>query len=155
MTSFFEIQDEPFQEWVKTTENAFVRMIETMVDVAKVVREETIPLTPVETTRLGQSFKWKILTDNSRMKVLEVQMSALNPKTGYDYAWIQHENTRYRHTAFLKGSWKASKVHGFHNVQWFNAQDHYLRQGIRNSEDMAIELIEEDYLSLFRRGDIY
>lgn len=130
-----EVHDEEFQSWLKRTENAFVHMIETMMNVAEVIRENTVAITPVDTTRLGKSFKIITLTDNARMKVLEIQMSALNPHTGYDYAAIQHENPTYTHKPPTR--------------MW------YLKEGILESQSGAFQIIEEDYLSLFNRGYIF
>ena len=165
-----EVRDEEFQSWLERTRYAFAYMLETMKDVARVVMENTIPITPMETTRLRKSFKWTVVTNNSKMKVLQIQMSALNPKTGYDYAWIQHENMRYQHPS------PYSKIYNYERMNDINLMNmsylyngkrmwgqydsnsmrhHFLRDGIRMSEDMAYELIEEDYLSLFLRGNIF
>ena len=167
-----EVRDEEFQSWLERTRYAFTYMLETMKDVARVVMENTIPITPMETTRLRKSFKWTVVTNNSKMKVLQIQMSALNPKTGYDYAWIQHENIFYEHPSKYSKIYdyeKMSKINmtssstGYHSGGKYisgsiftnTMSSHFLRDGIRYSEDMAYELIEEDYLSLFLRGNIF
>lgn len=154
------VQDEEFQSWLKRTENAFVHMIKTMKLVAQVVKENTIPLTPFETGKLGRSFKWTVLADNSRMKILQVQMSALNEDTGYDYAWIQHENASYKHPSpyskhydrfsDISVSNMVSGIDGTNNPSFW-----YLKKGINQSREGAFQLIEEDYLSLFTRGYIF
>lgn len=155
-----EVRDEEFQEWLKRTKNAFVHMIETMKEVAQVVKENTIPLTPFEHGTLSRSFKWIVLTDNSRMKVLQVQMSALNPKTGYNYAWIQHENWRYHHPALESKYYE--KFDSIKQANFMRDLDstnnptyQYLKKGIIQSQESAFELIEDDYLSLFTRGYIF
>lgn len=156
-----KVKDEEFQAWLKRTENAFIHMIETMKNVARYVGENTLPLTPFETGELGRSFKWTVVTDNSRMKVLQIRMSALNENTGYDYAWIQHEETRYHHP-----SKESREKHSTYNDIYFNnyfagiggtnnPQDHYLLEGIMQSKEGAFQIIEDDYLSLFTRGYIF
>ena len=168
-----------FIQYLNRVEHGFVYMIETMRDVARVIKENTIPLTPVDTTRLQKSFKWTVVTDNSRMKVLQIQMSALNPETGYDYALTQHMGYRrtksgrqvwYSHNREpnLGDSWlKVLDTHGYYPTDAgnFPTSDlmgesggigaRYLYRGIRESEEGAFQLIEEDYLSLFQRGFIY
>lgn len=153
-----------FIQYLNRVEHGFVYMIETMKDVAEVVRENTLPKTPFETGRLGRSFKWTVVTDNSRMKVLQVQMSALNPNTGYDYAWIQHENSHYKHFKDLgresRGTLgdKIRKAHGWSGSSKYTGHDAtmwYLKFGIFESKEGAFQLIEDDYLSLFKRGFIY
>ena len=151
-----------FIQYLNRVEHGFVYMIETMRDVARLVGENTQPITPIETGRLGRSYKWTVVTDNSRMKVLQVQMSALNSETGYDYAWIQHENFMYNHHKPLgsrEAEYKRWDAHGYSHISvtygYHQGQAWYLRDGIRNSQDDAMILIEEDYLSLFQRGFIY
>lgn len=168
MTFFkIEVHDEEFLDWLDIIENQFVKMTETMIRVAETVKEETQPLTPLETGKLSRSFRWKILTDNSRMKVLQIQMSALNERTGYDYAWIQHE-ANYRHGMTELGFFNYSRMgtsideDGFSTSTWrigtepefHRGQRKYLYWGIKYSEDTAFEIIEEDYLSLFTGGFI-
>lgn len=156
-----KVKDEEFQAWLKRTENAFIHMIETMKNVARYVRENTLPLTPFETGELGRSFKWTVVTDNSRMKVLQIRMSALNEDTGYDYAWIQHEETSYHHPSLE--SQKTHPSYGKIAVDNIlagisgtnNPQDHYLLEGIMQSKEGAFQIIEDDYLSLFTRGYIF
>ena len=158
-----EVDDEEFQLWLERTKNGFRSMIETMKDVARVVREETIPITPFETGRLGRSFQWKVLSNNSKFQIIQLRMSALNPKTGYDYAWIQHE-ADYGHYYISSYDGKAYKSNPHRkyindsdgwSITAHEGQRYYLRKGVLHSEDMAYELIEEDYLSLFTRGHIY
>lgn len=164
-----------FIQYLNRVEHGFVYMIETMKDVARVIKENTIPLTPVDTTRLQKSFKWTVVTDNSRMKVLQIQMSALNPETGYDYAMTQHLGYRrtksgrivqYSHNTEpdLGDSWlKVLDAHGYYPAEagmlnvptFYGIGSKYLYRGIRESEEGAFQLIEEDYLSLFQRGFIY
>lgn len=156
-----KVKDEEFQAWLKRTRNAFVYMIQTMKEVAMYVRQNTVPLTPFETGKLGRSFKWTVVTDNSRMKVLQISMSALNERTGYDYALIQHEETSYNHPSLESQKTHPQYLHitvnnigaGISGTN--NPQDHYLLEGIMQSKEGAFQIIEDDYLSLFTRGYIF
>ena len=166
-----EVQDEKFQAWIKRTKEAFRSMIRTMEEVAEVVRENTVPITPVRSTRLGKSFKWTIVENNSKFQILQVRMSALNPRTGYDYAYVQHRGYHvgkhgyrvyYRVSSnfYDVGDDTRKKVRDAHEwgysliTGWENGQDRYLYWGIRNSRDDAFEMIEQDYLSLFTKGSV-
>lgn len=155
-----DVKDEEFIQWLHRTENAFVNMIDTMKDVAEVVRENTLPLTPFEYGFLGGSFKTFVLTDTAREKLIMVRMSALNRNTGYDYAWIQHENTSYQHPSPYNKNYSHHLDLAVDNIiagisGTNNPRDHYLKDGVIQSEEGAFQLIEEDYISLFTRGHIY
>ena len=155
-----DVKDEEFIQWLHRTENAFVDMIDTMKDVAEVVRENTLPLTPFEYGFLGGSFKTFVLTDTAREKLIMVRMSALNRNTGYDYAWIQHENTSYQHPSPYNKNYSHHLDLAVDNIMagisgTNNPRDHYLKEGVIQSEEGAFQLIEEDYISLFTRGHIY
>ena len=163
------VRDEEFLRWLETTKNNFLAMTETMINVAEKIRDRVQSETvPIDTGRLSRSYKWTILTDNSRMKVLQVQMSALNPETGYNYAYTQHLG--YRES---KRGGRVYYNHGFTDVGFFNyrpsffddseyeknenlkvnhiqrGHSKYLYWGIVYEEQSAFELIEKDYLSLF------
>ena len=160
------VRDEEFLMWLKTTKNNFLAMSETMKQVAdnigKKVQGEYVPL---ETGRLSRSYKWTVLADNSRMHLLQIQMSALNPETGYDYAWIQHE-AHYNHShtdiGFYHYSESSTSESGYTtftsgdslNFVSHTGQRRYLYWGILHSEADALQLIEKDYLSLFYGGHI-
>lgn len=164
-----EVHDEKFQAWLKRTKNAFRSMIRTMEEVAEVVRENTMPITPVRTTKLAKSFKWTILENNSQFQILQVRMSALNPRTGYDYAFVQHRGyhyskegykVKYRHKLVdvdFDSHWKVKETHGWDDARMWNlssGQDEYLYWGVTHSRDDAFEMIEQDYLSLFTKGSV-
>ena len=127
------VDDKGFRDWVEEVKSNFHIMVETMKDVAEIVKAETLPRTPFETGRLGESFRYTVLTDNSKQKVIQIQMTALNPRTGYDYALIQHENPLPPRAPY-------------HHVY---GGSHFLLKGIQASEDMSMKIIEQDYLSLF------
>lgn len=152
MSGFYhiELRDELFLEWLKETENSFVHMIETMKDVAKIVEENTVPITPFDEGHLSGSFKSILVENNSQMKVIKVEMSAVD-ENGYDYAMIQHENTKFNHPSIKN----RNNFHGrIANMASNHPQSKYLMEGIRVSEEGAFQIIEEDYLSLFKRGYI-
>lgn len=166
-----EVHDELFQGWIKETENNFMLMIETMMKVAEEIKGKAQEYAPVLTGKLSRSFRETIITDNSRMKVVEVKMSALNPRTGYDYAETQHRG--YRHDSH---GWRVYYHHGVKDLGFFNyrqdwkgnyektalnpvetliqGRDRYLYWAIIDSQDSAFEIIETDYLSMFMGGFI-
>ena len=167
-----EVHDELFQGWIKETENNFMLMIETMMKVAEEIKTKVqTEYSPVLTGKLSRSFRETIITDNSRMKVVEVKMSALNPRTGYDYAETQHRG--YRHDSH---GWRVYYNHGWKDLGFFNYRknwkgdyeksvlnpvevthhggDKYLYWAIKDSQESAFEIIETDYLSMFMGGFI-
>ena len=164
----FGVNDEYFMDWVDSVKYAFESMLETMIRVAEEVKKETQLITPIDTGKLSRSFKWTVVSDNSRFKVLQVQMSALNERTGYDYAMTQHRGYHtskngqlvwyqrdkftevgffnYRRKYFGEGyeketNWDAHQLH--------KGRDEYLYWGLKYSEGSAFEMIEKDYLSMF------
>ena len=165
------VDDALFQGWLKETQNNFHLMLETMVRVAEEIKEKVqTEFAPIETGRLSRSFRTFVLADNSRWKIVEIQMSALNPKTGYDYAYTQHLG--YRHD-------KSGNIvyynHGLKDLGFFTYRSDYdggydtlsdstyeLHQGgsqymywaIKYTENTAFEMIETDYLSMFQGGFI-
>lgn len=168
------VHDELFQGWLKETKNNFHLMIETMVRVAEKIKELVqTEYSPVRTGKLSRSFKDFIVTDNSKMKVVEIQMSALNERTGYDYAETQHRG--YRHD---KSGHRVYYNHGLQDLGFFTyrydkwedsyntvnyrsgsnnyhkGSPKYMYWAIRYAEDTAFELIETDYLSMFQGGFI-
>ena len=158
-----EVEDEKFQSWLKRTKDGFRSMSETLKDVAQVVNENTLPITPFETGKLGRSFKWSVLENNSKFQIVQLRMSALNPRTGYDYAWIQHEADygHYEISSYDGKAYKSNPHRKYINDSdgWsiiaHKGQRYYLRDGVLHSQEDAFEMIEEDYLSLFIRGHIY
>lgn len=134
MKVLFELQgEEEFEEYLRGIRNRFALMVNTMKDVAELIKANTLPRTPLETGRLGESFEYTVLKNIPRETIIQIRMSALNPNTGYDYAGIQHFNLRYSH------------AHG---------GALYLMRGIMASESMSYQIIEQDYLSLFGGGFI-
>lgn len=120
-----------FQTYLYTIRGRFHLMLQAMIDVAGIIQANTLPLTPFETGQLGESFTWKTLNYSWDLIEVEVQMDAVNPRDGFHYAEYQH-NMPLNHPSPRAG------------------QQFYLRDGINASKSMAYEIIEQDYLSLFR-----
>ncbi len=57
-----------------------------------IIYNSSQPLVPVDTGRLKRSGKITQIKNGYQLKY-----KALNPKNGYDYAPIQHENTTFKH----------------------------------------------------------
>ena len=126
----FEVNSEPFIEYLRTVEKGFYRMVETMKNVALIIELETVPYVPLDTSALEQSFEYQI-KPSSNFIVMNVGYDAVDPKSGFHYALYQHEN-ELNHPR-----------RGVHK---------YLTLGIMDSRMEYFELIEKDYLSLFGSG---
>ena len=132
MTNYVEvtIDDSEFREWALITKSNFPVMVNTMQNLAELIDLNTRPLTPVETERLRRSYKYVITEQSSDFIEVEVGYDANDPKTGWMYAEYQHETT------------------GLHHPRGGGA--FYLTRGIKKSIADGFELIEKDYLTLFR-----
>lgn len=172
----FELHDEAFLDWIKGAEMSFVHMADTMKQVAENLRDEVQLITPWRTGKLSRSYKWTVLADNSRMQLIEVKMSALNERTGFDYAFVQHRGwhtTKDGYTAYY-GMNRGGKETGFFNYSysrlrgeydkrynwkvgdhWHHGESQFLYRAIVNYKPSAFEIIERDYLSLFEYGGIF
>ena len=169
----FELHDEAFMDWIKGAEMSFVHMADTMKQVAENLRDEVQLITPWRTGKLSRSYKWTVLADNSRMHLIEVKMSALNERTGFDYAFVQHRgwhtNKNGTKVLYNRGgmetgffNYKYYKYSGDIEKRYSNVGDHfhiggsrYLYNAIINYKTSAFEIIEKDYLSLFEYGGIF
>lgn len=169
----FELHDEAFLDWIETVRSSFVRMSETMKQIAENLRDEVQLITPWRTGKLSRSYKWTVLADNSRMQIIEVTMSALNERTGFDYAYVQHRGyhiSKYgKKVEYNRGGMDT----GFFNYstgddggydksynpnvgnRWHRGESQYLYKAIIRYETSAFEIIETDYLSLFGAGGIF
>lgn len=94
-------------------------------EILDIIDKHTRPLVPLETGRLRESVMRPngMLVEGDFMSQ-EIEYSARNPKTGFDYALIQHENFEYRHSV---------------------GQALYLTDGMAESEDEVIRLFEKDF----------
>ena len=126
----FEIDDSDFKEWANITRNNFLMMTTTMINVAEMIDLNTRPFVPVETERLRKSFKYVFTEKSSDFIEMEIGYDAVDPRNGFMYAEYQHETT------------------GLHHPR--GGEPFYLFKGIKSSLSEAFEMIETDYLSLFR-----
>ena len=96
-------------------------------EILDIIDKHTRPLVPLETGRLRQSVMRPngMLVEGDFMSQ-EIEYSARNPRTGFDYALIQHE----------------TPPHIYHHRvgQW-----HYLTDGMAESENEVIRLFEKDF----------
>ena len=99
-------------------------------EILEIVNKHTEPKVPYETGRLRASVMRPngMLIEGDFMSQ-NIEYSARNPKTGYDYAFIQHENLLYRHRV---------------------GQALYLREGMFESQDEVYRLIEKDVNSAIK-----
>lgn len=106
-----------------------------MKNVAEMIMLETIPLVPLDTGELEQSYQYKVV-ERSPFILLGVGFDAVDPKSGFHYAYYQHEpqSPPLRHPK--------------------RGEELYLTKGIRNAEGEFFQLIEKDYLSLFDGGNV-
>lgn len=125
------VDDSEFQEWVVTARSRFETMVLTMVDVAELINANTYMRVPLDTGRLQESFHWDLREESPDRIVVDVIYDAEDPKTGFHYAEIQHQNTHFNHPK--------------------RGEAFYLYKGIQASRSMAYQIIETDYMSLFGR----
>ena len=126
----FTVDATEFEEWVNVTQGNFLMMVNTLINVAEMIELNTRPRVPVETERLRRSFKYVVTEKSSDFIELELGYDASDPKNGFVYAEYQHETT------------------GLHHPR--GGEPFYLTKGIRSSLGDAFDMIEKDYLSLFR-----
>lgn len=123
-----EVNEEEFREYLTSVERRIVGMVQTLRSVAELIRLETIPYVPLDTSALEQSYDYMVM-DNSPFYLLMVGFDAEDEKTGYHYAYYQHETVGLNHPR-----------RGTH---------HYLTIGMMDARFEVFKLIEKDYLSLF------
>ena len=121
------VDDSKFREWVSETRNRYKLMIQTMNNVAEIIRLATIPYVPLDTSDLEQSYDYQTL-DNYPYTYLMVGFDAVDEKSGFHYAQYQHDNF-FNHPR--------------------RGIPYYLTVGIHDAKFEFFELIETDYLSLF------
>lgn len=138
-----EIHDEQFRQYLTEVEMQVHNMIDTLMRVAHIVETQAEPYVPVDTTRLLQSFK-AVPTGKAHKGFQEVEIgystldSPIPPRHSFDYAWITHEGVRNGKRFHFKKP---------------TARDHYLWWGMYSAERTgAFEVIEDDYLSIWRNG---
>ena len=92
-------------------------------EILDIIDRHTRPIVPLETGRLRESVMRPNMLVEKDFLSQEIEYSARNPRTGFDYALIQHENFEYRHRV---------------------GQALYLTDGMAESENDVIHLIEKD-----------
>lgn len=134
-----EVHDEEFSDWLKYVKNEFLTMVQTMIDVAHVVELHSRKYVPIETGRLEFSYKFVVEEKTSNFIEVGVSYDAIDPDSGFHYAEYQH-NQFLRHKDRENADFDLS----------FRYRAYYLSNGIRDAEQQSFELIEKDYLSLFK-----
>ena len=71
-------------------------VIKTLEDIALDLADKALNLAPVDTGRLRKSADPEVIVSNNKARA-NVTFSAIDPKTGYDYALIQHEDLSFKH----------------------------------------------------------
>lgn len=114
-----------FEKWADNSRVAVLeRMKSTLLEVSRLIENNTNPLVPYKTGLLEKSY-FEAVHSTGEFVELEIGYSALDGS--WDYAYTQHD-------------WYPDKSRP-------GRQMYYLRDGIRKSEDDAATLIETDYLS--------
>lgn len=127
----FKFRSGKFQnDLIKVKEQIKRNVASDSFEILEIVNKHTEPKVPYETGRLRASVMRPngMLIEGDFMSQ-EIEYSARNPKTGYDYAMIQHENLLYRHRV---------------------GQALYLREGMFESQDEVYRLIEKDVNSAIK-----
>jgi len=132
----FKLKYKPFIDGLTETKEQIKRNVASeSFEILEIVNKHTEPKVPLETGRLRASVMRRngMLIENDFM-TQEIEYSARNPKTGYDYAFIQHETPPhiYHHRV---GQWK------------------YLEDGLSESENEIYRLIEREVDLAIKQGD--
>lgn len=125
----FEYNDSELREKLESAYHNIYKMVQTMKDVASLVEANTYMKVPLKTGALQESFHPEFVRLDSDFIQVNLVFDVADPKTGFHYAEIQHQNTRFHHPR--------------------RGQAFYLYYGIQASRSMAYSMIEKDYLSLF------
>ena len=149
------VNDEGFEEWLYTLHNRFLDMVQTMIDVFEVIKA-TINregLVPLDTGRLETSFHY-VMYENTQFIEMYPTYSAVDPRSGYDYAFYQHElenRGMWTYSAYTRAGYYGASNHHRHGTR---GTDHYLFKGIDKamSEGLMWTIIEQDYMELFNGG---
>ena len=128
----FEVDTSQYEVWVEHTKARFVGMVQTMINVARIIELETAPLVPLDTSALEQSYDYQIVS-NSMFILMGVGYDAVDEDSGFEYAHYQHH-------------------YDFNHPK--RGTSRYLVKGIRHSESEWMELIATDYMSLFLGGSV-
>ena len=121
-----EVDISSFIEWADNSKIVIETMKSTLLEVSRLIENNTNPLVPYKTGELESSYKEAIHTAYPIVE-LEVGYSV---SSGWDYALIQHEQYPVKR---LRGRW------------------YYLTEGMERSYNEALVMIERDYLSALGR----
>ena len=130
----FTVEIGEYVDWAEKTISSFHRMAETMKNVAEIIKLETIPLVPLETSALEQSYQY-VVKKSSPFILLALGFDVEDEKSGFHYAQYQHDVI-------------TTPQHPIRGEQF------YLTKGISYAEDEAFHLIEQDYMSLFANATV-
>lgn len=139
------VVDEPFIQWMSHARSEFMVMVQTMLNVAHVVEMHSRKYVPIETGRLEgilndeDGFQFSLIESSSEFIEVQVGYDAVDPESGFHYAKYQHDEY-LRHLDRDIGSMDTSSR--------FEAR--YLVKGIIDADKQSFEMIEKDYLSLFK-----
>lgn len=129
MTTVFtaEVDISEFLKWADNTKLVIETMKSTLLEVSRLIENNTNPLVPYKTGLLEHSYKESIHTAYPIVE-LEVGYSVTYNSQGkvWDYALIQHEEYPVKR---MRGRW------------------HYLKDGMEISRGEAMVMIEKDFLS--------
>lgn len=128
----FDVDIEPFVEWSNDVRSRFTEMVETMVSIAHMIELRTLPLVPLDTSNLEQSYTYQIVY-NSHFIEMKVGYDAVDEKSKFHYAEYQHNEIT---------TWQHPK----------RGTQFYLKKGIYRSKNFILKTIKTDYMSLFTRG---
>lgn len=117
-----EVDISEFMKWADHAKQVIEIMKSTLLEVSRLIENNTNPLVPFKTGLLESSYKEAIHTAYPIVE-LEVGYSVSGE---WDYALIQHEEYPVKR---LRGRW------------------YYLRDGMKRSRSEAMMMIEKDFLS--------
>ena len=99
----FTVDTTGFEEWAYSMHHRFELMMQTMIDVHHLIQANTNQLVPLDTGRLEESFRYDIVRSDEFFIEMHSIYSAVDPDSGFDYAYYQyllptesHYNSRNR-----------------------------------------------------------
>lgn len=122
-----EVDISEFMKWADNSKLMIETMKSTLLEVSRLIHNNTNPLVPYDTGLLEKSYKEAVHTEYPIVEVEIGYSVTYNPKGKvWDYALIQHEQ------------YPVKRKRG----RWF-----YLKDGIEMSKSEAMVMIEKDFLS--------
>ena len=149
----FKADAEGFEEWLFSLHHLFLEMVQTMIDVHYLIQANTNQRVPLDTGRLEESFRYDIVRQDEFFIEMHSIYSAVDPDSGFDYAYYQHQLPRRGvGTYSLYSRAKSGYPAQGHHRHGTRGESYYLLKGVQASESMMWTIIEQDYLSLFYGG---